>query len=76
LLSALAALALAESKHAEQLRRALNSRDLIGEAKGILMRERTITGDEAFALLRERSQHTNTKLVDLAQSVIEAGTLI
>jgi GAF domain-containing protein len=75
LLSALASVALAESRHAEQLRRALHSRDLIGQAKGILMRDRAITGDEAFALLRERSQHTNTKLVDLAQSVIEAGTL-
>jgi transcriptional regulator with GAF, ATPase, and Fis domain len=75
LLSALAAVALAEAKHAEQLRRALRSRDLIGQAKGILMRERRITAEHAFALLRERSQNTNTKLVDLAQSVIEAGTL-
>jgi GAF domain-containing protein len=75
LLSALAAVALAESRHTEQLRRALHSRDLIGQAKGILMRERAITAEDAFALLRERSQHTNTKLVDLAQSVIEAGTL-
>jgi GAF domain-containing protein len=75
LLSALAAVAMAESKHAEQLRRALHSRDLIGQAKGILMRERGITAEHAFALLRERSQNTNTKLVDLARSVIEAGTL-
>jgi transcriptional regulator with GAF, ATPase, and Fis domain len=75
LLSALAAVALAEATHAEQLRRALHSRDLIGQAKGILMRERAITAEAAFVLLRERSQNTNTKLVDLARSVIEAGTL-
>jgi GAF domain-containing protein len=75
LLSALAAVALAEARHAEQLRRALDSRDLIGQAKGVLMRDRAITAEEAFTLLRERSQNTNTKLVDLARSVVEAGTL-
>jgi GAF domain-containing protein len=75
LLAALAAVALAEATHAEQLRRALDSRDLIGQAKGILMRERAITAEQAFELLRERSQNTNTKLVDLARSVVEAGTL-
>jgi GAF domain-containing protein len=75
LLAALAAVALAESRHAEHLRAALVSRDLIGQAKGILMRERRITADDAFTMLRQRSQNTNTKLVEVAQGVIEAGTL-
>jgi GAF domain-containing protein len=75
LLAALASVALAEARHAEHLRVALVSRDLIGQAKGILMRERRITAAEAFALLRLHSQNTNTKLVELAQQVIEAGTL-
>ncbi|WP_214404392.1 GAF and ANTAR domain-containing protein [Pseudonocardia lacus] len=75
LLAALAAIALAESRLAEQLRVAMANRDLIGQAKGILMREHRITAEDAFALLRRRSQHTNTKLVDVAREVTETGTL-
>jgi len=75
LLAALTAIALAESRLAEQMRVAMGNRDLIGQAKGILMREHRITAEEAFALLRRRSQHTNTKLVDLARQVSETGTL-
>ncbi len=75
LLAALAAVALAETRLAEQLRAAMRSRDLIGQAKGILMREHRITADEAFARLRRRSQHTNTKLLDVARLVAETGTL-
>jgi GAF domain-containing protein len=75
LLAALAAVALAESRHAEHLRAALVNRDLIGQAKGILMRDRRITAAEAFGLLRQRSQNSNTKLVDVAQQVIETGTI-
>jgi GAF domain-containing protein len=75
LLAALAAIALAESRLADQLRDAMHSRDLIGQAKGILMREHRITAEDAFALLRRYSQHTNTKLIDVAGKVTEAGTL-
>ncbi|MCO1658637.1 GAF and ANTAR domain-containing protein [Pseudonocardia humida] len=75
LLAALTAIALAESRLAEQMRVAMANRDLIGQAKGILMREHRITAEEAFTLLRLRSQHTNTKLVDVARRVSETGTL-
>jgi len=75
LLAALAAVALAEARYTEHLRAALVNRDLIGQAKGILMRERRITAEEAFALLRQCSQNTNTKLIEVAQRVIETGTL-
>ncbi len=44
----------------EQLRRALSSRDDIGQAKGILMERFSITADAAFALLRQLSQESNT----------------
>jgi GAF domain-containing protein len=75
LLAALAAIALADARHAEQMQRALRSRDLIGQAKGILMREHGITADDAFALLRTHSQNANIKLVDVANRVVETGTL-
>jgi AmiR/NasT family two-component response regulator len=56
---------------AEQLNEALESRDLIGRAKGILMEREGVTDDEAFHMLRVISQNTNVKLRDIAQRVVE-----
>jgi hypothetical protein len=52
-----------------QLRRALDTRDVIGQAKGILMRHRGISADEAFDVLRRTSQDLNVKLVTLAETL-------
>jgi GAF domain-containing protein len=70
-----AALALAEAHRAEQMRQALTNRDVIGQAKGILMERHRITPDKAFAVLSERSQRVNRKLVDVARRLAETGTL-
>jgi hypothetical protein len=51
---------------AVQLRAAIDSRDVIGQAKGILMERRGISADEAFDQLRRVSQELNVKLTDLA----------
>ena len=51
----------------EQLHRAIDSRDVIGQAKGILMARRGITADEAFDYLRRTSQDLNIKLADVAR---------
>jgi AmiR/NasT family two-component response regulator len=50
-----------------QLRRALDSRDVIGQAKGILMHRRGISAEQAFDLLRRSSQDLNVKLAELAR---------
>jgi AmiR/NasT family two-component response regulator len=52
-----------------QLRQAVDSRDVIGQAKGILMSRQGIGADEAFELLRRTSQDLNIKLVDLAHTL-------
>lgn len=57
----------------EQLRRALSSRDLIGQAKGMLMERYRIDPDNAFLLLARLSQESNTKLVEVAAEVVAAG---
>ena len=54
---------------AAQLREALDSRDAIGQAKGILMARRGISAEEAFEVLRRTSQDVNVKLRDLADTV-------
>jgi hypothetical protein len=62
-----AAMLLYGSQHATNLQRALESRDVIGQAKGILMERFTVDDDEAFQMLVRSSQDTNMKLVDVAQ---------
>jgi len=55
---------------ATQLRQALESRDVIGQAKGILMHRRGLSADEAFGLLRRTSQDLNVKLAQLAVTLV------
>jgi hypothetical protein len=81
LLATHASLALAHTRTAElaeleraSARRAISSRDVIGQAKGILMNRRGITADEAFDLLRRASQELNVKLVDLARTLAARHT--
>jgi ANTAR domain len=52
--------------HNAHLRQAIDSRDVIGQAKGILMSRRGISAAEAFDILRRTSQHLNVKLVEIA----------
>ena len=54
---------------AAHLRKALESRDVIGQAKGILMHRQGIGADEAFEVLRRTSQDLNVKLVKLAETL-------
>ena len=53
-----------------QLRNALVSNRRIGMAMGILMRDRDVDEQEAFAVLRRISQNSNRKLRDVAEDVI------
>lgn len=55
----------------DQLKEALRSRDIIGQAKGILMAEEGIDDEAAFAMLRQASQTQNIKLRDIAQAIVE-----
>jgi GAF domain-containing protein len=55
----------------QQLQEALTSRAVIDQAKGILMKEHGVGADEAFELLRTRSQRENRKLRELAEELVE-----
>jgi hypothetical protein len=72
---AIAASAVAHRAHAEQLEHALASNRKIGMAIGILMALHKVTEKQAFDLLRIASQNTNRKLRDVADDVVESGTL-
>jgi ANTAR domain len=55
------------------LQQALQSRDVIGQAKGILMERLKVTPEDAFDLLRRSSQHLNIKLREAARDLTETG---
>jgi hypothetical protein len=54
-----------------RMRVALRSRDVIGQAKGILMAREQMSADEAFDVLRRASQRTNTRLHEIAERVVQ-----
>ncbi|MDR7279247.1 GAF and ANTAR domain-containing protein [Catenuloplanes atrovinosus] len=70
-----AALAIADARRRDQLIRALGSRDLIGQAKGILMERSKVTADQAFSMLVRVSQAENIKLHEVATRLVETGEL-
>lgn len=57
------------------LQTAVQSRHLIGVAQGILMQRYDLTLDASFEVLRRYSSHTNTKLRDVAQVVVDQRLL-
>ncbi len=70
LFAAHGAVALAGSRAQAQLRNALESRDVISMAKGILMERHRVTDDQAFDLLVRASQNTNRKLHEVARWLV------
>ncbi|MDD7937939.1 ANTAR domain-containing protein [Actinomycetospora lutea] len=54
-----------------QFQTALDSRDVIGQAKGILMERRGLDAGAAFDVLRRASQDLNVKLRDVAATLAE-----
>lgn len=62
-----------EEERNDNLHHALRTRELIGQAQGILMEREHITGDQAFDVLRRASKHLNTKLRDVAHTLIQTG---
>jgi response regulator NasT len=59
-----------------EARNELASRKVIDRAKGILMRTRQLSEEEAYAILRQTSMNEKRKLVDIAQSVVTAASLL
>jgi response regulator NasT len=60
----------------ERTRTALDERKAIDRAKGILMKARNLTEQDAYALLRRTAMNENKKIADVAQSVITAAELL
>lgn len=66
------ALAWSMMRRQDQFRSALASRDVIGQAKGVVMERFNLDAVEAFELLSRLSQQSNTKLIEIARSLIDS----
>jgi GAF domain-containing protein len=73
LLASHAAIAAADAHHFEHVTSALVNRDVIGQAKGILMERFKITADQAFEVMAKVSQDTNRKVAAVAEELARTG---
>ncbi|WP_320784775.1 GAF and ANTAR domain-containing protein [Streptomyces sp. CRN 30] len=72
LLTAHVSLALDAATERDQLTEAMRTRDLIGQATGILMERMDIDAAGAFESLVKASQRENVKLRDLARRIVDS----
>lgn len=75
LFAAHAAVAYSGVQRESALERALVSREIVGQAQGILMERGRLTADQAFAVLQQASQDRNVKLAEVARRLVETGDL-
>jgi GAF domain-containing protein len=61
---------------ADNLQRALESRAVIDQAKGVLIERYKLTADQAFQLLARSSMHSNRKVRDVADHLVSTGELL
>ncbi|WP_439657574.1 GAF and ANTAR domain-containing protein [Lentzea sp. HUAS TT2] len=65
-----AAIAIAGAQHKARIRQAIEARDAIGMAKGILMERHDLDSAEAFQLIVKASQRSNVKLRELSDRIV------
>ncbi len=59
----------------DRTRQQLEERKLVDRAKGILMKQRNMSEEDAYGLMRKTAMNENLKLSDVAQSIITAAKL-
>lgn len=64
------------NRELEETKGELENRKLIDRAKGLLMRSRGLSEDAAYALLRRTAMNQNRKIVEIAQSLLTAASLL
>jgi two-component system, response regulator / RNA-binding antiterminator len=64
------------SRELEEARSELDDRKVIERAKGILMKSKGLSEDDAYALLRKTAMNQNRKMTEIAQSLVMAAGLL
>jgi len=57
-------------------KRELEDRKIIDRAKGVLMKRNRLSEEEAYALMRKAAMNNNTRIADVARSVVTATGLL
>jgi hypothetical protein len=73
LLASLGAVVIDAARQQTSLRAAIETRQVIGEAIGILRAQSNLTSEQAFEMLSRASQRTNVKLRDLARQIADGS---
>ena len=60
----------------DRTKSALEDRKVIDRAKGILMKARNLSEEEAYALMRRSAMNENRKIAEIAQSILTASELL
>jgi len=60
----------------ERAKQELEDRKIVERAKGILMKERGLTEEAAYSLLRKAAMNENRRVADVAQSLVTATRLL
>lgn len=60
----------------EAAKQALADRKTVDRAKGLIMRARGVSEEEAYALLRKTAMSQNRKVIDVAQALLTASDLL
>jgi two-component system, response regulator / RNA-binding antiterminator len=60
----------------DRTKRALEDRKIIEKAKGILMKSRGLSEEDAHALLRKTAMNESRRVADVAQSLVTAAKLL
>ena len=60
----------------ENTKRELRDRKVVDRAKGILMKRRGLSEEEAYTLLRKTAMRNETRVADIARSVVTAAALL
>jgi hypothetical protein len=61
------------ARRESQFQAALASRDIIGQAKGMIMERYTMDAGQAFDMLRQLSHDANVALAEVAAKIVDAA---
>ena len=64
------------SRELARTRAELAERKIVDKAKGILMKRRGMSEDEAYKAMRNLAMSSNKRLVDIAESIVSAASLL
>lgn len=73
LLASHAAVAFSSARNNAQMRAAMETRNEVGEAVGILMERHRVVREQAFEMLRKGAGEHETRIRDVARSVVRTG---